>query len=76
MLFDGDKIKSAGNVTIPANHEIPDLGWTVDCRYLYAYKDSGSIFQPVYLGIRDDIPGEECTTAQLKFKAEPKEEAA
>jgi bifunctional non-homologous end joining protein LigD len=47
LLFDGDKIKSAGNVTIPANHEIPAPG-------CYAYKESGAIFQPVYLGVRDE----------------------
>jgi bifunctional non-homologous end joining protein LigD len=71
LLFDGHKIKSAGNVTIPANHEIPAPGWVVECRYLYAYKESGAIFQPVYLGVRDDVPSEECTTAQLKYKANP-----
>lgn len=76
LLFDGDKIKPAGNVTIPANHEIPAPGWVVECRYLHAHRESGSIYQPVYLGVRDDVPSEECTTAQLKFKAEPKEEAA
>lgn len=48
LLFDGDKITSAGNVTIPANHEIPAPGWIVECRYLYAFRESGSIFQPVY----------------------------
>ena len=76
LLFDGDKLKTAGNVTIPANQQIPKTGQVVECRYLYAYKESGSIFQPVYLGVRDDIPGEECTTAQLKYKAEPKDQAA
>ena len=40
------------------------------CRYLYAFKESGCIYQPVYLGTRDDIPAEECTTTQLKYKAE------
>jgi hypothetical protein len=39
-------------------------------------KESGSIFQPVYLGVRDDITTEECTTDQLKFKAESNEAAA
>lgn len=76
LLFDGEKIKPAGNVTIPANHEIPASGWIVECRYLYAYKESGSIFQPVYLGVREDIPSEECTVAQLKYKAELNEVAA
>ena len=43
----------------------------VEARYLYAYRQSDSIYQPVYLGIRDDIPDTDCTTSQLKYKAEP-----
>ena len=42
----------------------------VEVRYLYAYQQSGSIYQPIYLGERDDIPQADCTTAQLKFKPE------
>lgn len=69
LLFDGDKIKPAGNVTIPLNHDIPKPGDVVECRYLYAFKESGSIFQPVYLGRRDDIRAAECVTGQLKYKS-------
>jgi bifunctional non-homologous end joining protein LigD len=69
QLLDGKTLVGAGNVTIPPNHEIPQPGQFVECRYLYAYKESGSIFQPVYLGVRDDIEAGECTVAQLKFKA-------
>ncbi|MDR3405879.1 MAG: WGR domain-containing protein [Chthoniobacter sp.] len=76
LLFEGDKIKAAGNVTIPPNHEVPQSGQVVECRYLYAYRESGAIFQPVFLAVRTDITSEECTTAQLKYKAEPTEEAA
>jgi len=76
LLFTGDKIAPAGNVTIPANHDVPQTGQVVECRYLYAYRESGCIYQPVYLGGRQDIRAEECTTAQLKYRAEPKEEAA
>ena len=76
LLFDGDKIKHAGNVTIPPNHEIPTAGQVVECRYLYGFRESGSIYQPVYRGVRDDIAAEECTTAQLKFKAEPEAQTA
>ncbi len=50
---------------------IPAVGAVADCRYLYSFRESGSIYQPVYLGVRDDIPAEDCTTAQLKYKAEP-----
>lgn len=76
LLFEGDKIKAAGNVTIPPNHEVPTTGQVVECRCLYAFAESGSIYQPVFLGVRDDIPSEECTTAQLKYRAEPTEAAA
>lgn len=69
ILFDGDKVRPAGNVTIPPNHDMPNPGDVVECRYLYAFKESGSIYQPVFLGVRDDIQHTECTTAQLKYKA-------
>ena len=68
ILFHGDKVVSAGNVTIPGNHDIPLAGSVVECRYLYAFPESGCIYQPVYLGVRDDIPSKECTTDQLKYK--------
>ncbi|MDB6078582.1 MAG: ligase, partial [Akkermansiaceae bacterium] len=71
ILFEGDKVRQAGNVTIPANHEIPEVGKVVDVRYLYAMRESGSIYQPVFLGVRDDITSEECTVDQLKWKSEP-----
>jgi bifunctional non-homologous end joining protein LigD len=76
LLFTGDKITPAGNVTIPPNHDMPPTGQVVECRYLYAFRESGCIYQPVYLGAREDIRAEECTTAQLKYKAEPNEAAA
>jgi bifunctional non-homologous end joining protein LigD len=75
MVFDGDKVVPVGNVTIPPNHEVPQVGAIVEARYLYAYR-GGSIFQPMYLGVRDDIRAEECTVSQLKYKAEPAREAA
>ncbi len=70
ILFEDEKVRPAGNVTIPPNHDIPAPGTVVECRYLYAFKESGSIYQPVYLGPREDILSAECTTAQLKYKAE------
>jgi bifunctional non-homologous end joining protein LigD len=68
-LYDSDKIVPAGNVTIPPNHAIPAVGDVVETRYLHAYRESGSIYQPVYLGARSDIPAAECTVDQLKYKA-------
>ena len=59
----------SGNVSIPPNHAVPEAGSVVEVRYLYAFRDSGALFQPVYLGARDDIAPEECTVDQLKYKA-------
>ena len=75
ILFEGEKVVPVGNVTIPSNKEIPQVGDIVEVRYLYAYR-GGCVFQPVYLGVRDDIPALECQIDQLKFKAEPEEVAA
>jgi predicted DNA-binding WGR domain protein len=69
-LYDSDKLVPAGNVTIPPNHAIPQMGNVVDARYLHAFKVSGSIYQPVYLGPRTDIPESECVVEQLKYKNE------
>jgi bifunctional non-homologous end joining protein LigD len=33
-------------------------------------KESGVLYQPVYLGPRDDVDPGECLVSQLKFKAE------
>ena len=75
MLLDGSKTVPVGNVTIPPNEKIPVMGATIECRYLYCFK-GGSIFQPVYLGERDDIPSEECVISQLKYKPDLDEAAA
>lgn len=57
-----------GNVTIPANHDIPNVGDLVEIRYLYYFK-GGSLFQPVYLGYRDDIDHPD-SKESLKVKAD------
>lgn len=57
-----------GNVTIPANVAIPAPGDVVEIKYLYAYP-GGSIYQPQYLGPRDDVLAAACALAQLKYKA-------
>jgi bifunctional non-homologous end joining protein LigD len=54
-----------GNVTIPANHDVPPSGAVVEVRYLYA---APALYQPVYLGVRDDVEPSECVVAQVKYK--------
>lgn len=63
-----------GNVTIPPNHSVPSVGAVVEIKYLYAFKESNSLYQPSYLGQRTDIEQHECITAQLKFKPTEMEE--
>lgn len=58
-----------GNVTIPPNFEVPPSGTIVEVRYLYAYR-GGALYQPVYLGPRDDVDASACVLSQLKYKAE------
>jgi bifunctional non-homologous end joining protein LigD len=69
ITADGSRVP-AGNVTIPPNHSVPEKGDVCEVRYLYALRESGSVYQPVYLGRRTDIPPSECVVEQLKFKAE------
>lgn len=61
--------ESCGNATIPPNQPIPAVGAVVEVRYLYAFR-GGSLFQPVFVGARDDIDPSECFADQLKFKRE------
>ena len=75
-LYRGDKLVPAGNVTIPANQPIPEAGRVAEVRYLYAIEGSNALYQPVFLGVRDDIAPIECTVDQLKFRQEPVEVAA
>ncbi len=69
-LLDGENPVPAGNVTIPPDYAIPSPGDIVEVRYLHAFKQSGSIYQPVYLGKRDDLDPADCHTGQLKYKNE------
>ncbi|MCY3018597.1 MAG: hypothetical protein NTW87_06145 [Planctomycetota bacterium] len=73
-MDDAGKRVSVGNVTIPANQKVPGVGTIVETRYLYCYPQ-GSLFQPVYLGPRDDVEPGACSTAQLKYKSGEDDEA-
>jgi len=61
-----------GNVSIPANQSTPKKGNLIEVKYLYAYR-GGSLYQPTYLGQRDDIT-ETTPLSQLKYKAEASDE--
>ena len=63
--------KPMGNVTIPPNFQVPSQGQVVEVRYLYVNGHNGSLYQPVYLGVRKDVTAEECTLEfqNIKYKA-------
>ena len=67
-VLDGERMISCGNVTIPVGSDIPGIGDIVEVRYLYAFPESGSLFQPVYIGVRDDLELKDCSIGQLKMK--------
>jgi bifunctional non-homologous end joining protein LigD len=75
-LYDGDTLVPAGHVAIPADQLVPRAGSIVEVRYLYAMPGSNALFQPVCLGIRDDLSPEDCALNQLKYKPEVMEVAA
>jgi len=68
LLDESGAMVSVGNVTL-IGHDKPPVNKVFECRYLYAYR-GGSLYQPTYLGPRDDIDVSECTLSQLKYKSE------
>jgi bifunctional non-homologous end joining protein LigD len=69
-LLGEDGWMPCGNVTIPANHKIPDVGQVCEIRYLYSHRESHALYQPIYQGLRTDVEPAECLLTQLKYKPE------
>lgn len=74
VLFNG-KRTSIGNVTITPNKAVPAVGDVVEIRYLYCFK-GGSLYQPTFLAVRDDVDADECVHTQLKYKSDDNDEEA
>ncbi len=64
-----------GNVTIPINFPVPAVSEVVEVRYLYCLK-GGSLYQPTYLGVRDDVDAADCLLSQIKYKTVSDEDDA
>lgn len=74
-VYDGTKERDIGNVTIPANYDIPDVGAIVEVIYLYCHLgDEGKLYQTKYKGVRDDQDVSDCKLSQIKFKSESGDE--
>jgi bifunctional non-homologous end joining protein LigD len=69
----GDGFVDVGNVTIPPNFPVPQPGDLAEIRYLYAFP-GGSLYQPVYLGLRTDV---DCADSvkSLKFRQDEDDES-
>jgi len=57
-----------GNVTM-IGHDRPPIGTIVEVKYLYIVR-GGSLYQPSFVEVRDDVRAEDCTMEKLKFKPE------
>jgi len=66
VLNDQDNFIGVGNVTVPANKDIPSENEYIEVRYLYYYA-LGSLFQPTFLRLRTD-KNEADKVGQLKLK--------
>lgn len=68
VLNESNQWVGVGNVTEPANVPRPLIaGDLIDVRYLYAYQ-GGSLFEPTFDKIRDDLKESDALMSQLKFK--------
>src|ERR1035441_2778871 len=74
QLLHGKRWIPVGNVTIPANFNVPAVAEVVEVRYLYAFRESNALYQPVYLGPRNDVEQHECVLSQLKYKSTGEED--
>jgi bifunctional non-homologous end joining protein LigD len=74
-LLNGQGWNPVGNATIPVNFQVPEVGQAVEIRYLYAFKESNALYQPVFLGVRRDVEVHECVLSQLNYKAGESEES-
>ena len=64
----GEKI-FVGRCTISSNFEMPEINDLVEVRYLYAFL-GGAVYQPTFLGKRDDLDMKDAVITQLVYKQE------
>lgn len=65
----GKSVIEVGSVTIPPNKNIPKVDSFIEVRYLYAY-EGGSLFQPTFLFLRNDVDESDISIEQLEYKQE------
>lgn len=72
-----ENITPVGNLTIPANAEIPEAEQIIDVQYLWVLGSDGKLIQPIYKRDRthEIMPGV-CTSAQIVYKGDASRVAA
>lgn len=73
QVFEGNNAIQVGNVTIPPNMKIPNVGDILEVTYLYAFA-GGSVYQPKNPKVRTDADASDCQLSKLKFKPVTSEE--
>ena len=68
VIGDDGKRVFVGYCTVPPNAQIPTSGTLCEISYLYCYR-GGSLFQPVWKGLRDDLDQAD-SYSSLQFKRE------
>jgi bifunctional non-homologous end joining protein LigD len=71
-VMDGDKLIPVGNLTM-IGHEKPSINSIIEVKALYFFP-GGSLYQPRFIGVRDDVLKEDCQLSKLKCKAVIEEE--
>lgn len=62
-------LRDMGNLSIPANRDIPEMGSVVEVEYLYCHTaKNGKLNQPVFKEIRCDVEAKECLETKLRLK--------
>lgn len=65
-LFDDEgRAVDMGNCAIPPSQAVPAVGDVIDVKYLYRTGPNGSLFQPVFLRRRTDIPVSDAKLSQV-----------
>ena len=66
QALDGKILVDVGKVTILPNFDVPKVGSLVEVEYLYRHVH-GALYQPVFLGERDDLDGpDQVSTLKIK----------
>ena len=68
-VYQDDALVDIGNLTIPANQDIPSVSDVIDVKYLWVVEQGGSLIQPSFMRNRTgEILPEECVASQIVYK--------